>query len=1027
MNLDRRSFIKVGALTTANLVILSLGERAELMAKVFDNNILGLDHSAHSLSGLRNGFMFPPDEARSSCYWWWFNGLINKEGITRDLEEFRKKGMGSIFLVNSAGGLGGVQMPMGAKFLSPEWKELYRFALKEAARLHFEVGINLCAGWCMGGPWIKPEDAGRWYLQSSLTIEGSQKFSGKLPLPGNRVGYDKVFNPPGYKNYIDLPLEELDYRDTSIVAFSVEKDKAPMIGDELLKQLPAKSNRKDASNITKAKDVMEPTLIAWENSKSDIAVPVSMVVDLTNHLSPEGYLEWDVPPGRWTIVRTGHRMTGSKLMLAPPEADGLSVGWLNSKGLEKQFGNLGKILLDEAGPMVGKTLKYFADDSFEDGFPNWTDKILQKFQEYRGYNATPYLPVLSGYIIGSVEISDRFLYDYRKTVADCMAEGHYKRFADLCHNHGLLVQNESAGPSRSGTMCMDGLKNLGRSDYPTGEFWLGIRHDEEGGLDEKLGYGATRLEGQQNKVTKMVASAAHIYGKKFASSESFTSYRHWLDSPETLKQATDRAFCEGINRILIHTSTATRPEDGKPGYEYGAGTHFNPNVTWWDQSVGFLSYIGRCQYLLQSGKFVADVLYYNGDWAPNIVEPKHVDPSLGKGYDYDVCNEEVLLSRVSVKKNKLVLPDGMSYRILVLPDTNRMPLIVLKKIRELIKSGATVIGPCPEKDPGLINFPRNDREIETISSEVWGTCNGKDVTMQQYGKGRIYHGLFLSDILKQDGLVPDFEYTGDSETFIDFIHRSLDNDTEIYFVTNRNKRAEKIDCKFRISGRSPEIWDPVSGNTRKAVTFNEMNGQTTLPLEFFPYQSFFIVFPKQKTKKQITGTVNQKNNFPQIQLFQEISGSWLVRFDPQWGGPAEVEFKELKDWSKSQEDGIKYYSGKASYIKKFDLLHPLISGSALFLDLGIVKNIAEVILNGKNLGIVWTSPWRVDISEAVKETNNVLEIEVINLWPNRLIGDATLPPERRLTHTNIEFKSSTPLLPSGLLGPITIHSTQKNI
>ena len=1022
--MDRRSFIRIGYFTTANLAIFPIAEEARVASGLFGaagqhnkRRIAGVN-----LSGLRRDFLSPPDEARSSCYWWWFNGLINKEGITRDLEEFRAKGMGSVFLVNSAGGLGGVQMPAGVLFLSPEWKELYRFALEEAARLNLEVGVNLCSGWCMGGPWIKPENAGRWYLQSGLTVKGPQRFSGKLPLPGNRVGYDHVFNPPGYKDYIDLPLEELDYRDTSVVAFPVVEGVEPKMGEELLIQLPAKANRKDASNFAKALDVMGSTLVEWKNSGTEAAVPVSGVIDLMPLVTSGGHLEWDVPPGQWTIVRTGHRMTGSRLMIANPEADGLSVGWLDSSGLDLQFENLGKVLLEEAGPLAGKTLTYFADDSFEDGFPNWTADILQRFREYRGYDAIPYLPVLSGTIIGSLEISDRFLHDYRKTIADCMADKHYKRFAELCHENNLLVQNESAGPSRSGTMCMDGLKNLGRSDYPTGEFWLGIRHDEEGGLDEKLGYGPTRLEGGQNKVTKMVASAAHIYGKKYASAESFTSYRHWLDSPETLKPATDRAFCEGINRILIHTSTATRPEDGKPGYEYGAGTHFNPNVTWWNLSSGFLSYIGRCQHLLQSGKFVADVLYYNGDWAPNLVEPKHVDPSLGNGYDYDVCNEEVLLTRISVKNKKLVLPDGMSYRLLVLPDTRKMPVRVLKKIRELVKDGATVVGPSPEKDPGLENFPHSDREVQSISAEVWGNCNGKDKTMNRYGKGRVFQGETLREILAKDGVVPDFEHTGDSGTFIDFIHRSADDGTEFYFVANRHKRMEKVECTFRVSGRQPELWDPVSGEIRILKASGGSRGRTTLSLQFFPHQSCFILFPKNgKHKSSSTG---RSGNFPQTEAVQQITGPWKVRFDPEWGGPAETELGELTDWTGSSEEGIRYYSGKALYWKKFDLSQPLVPGGQLFLDLGVVKNIAEVKLNGKNLGIVWTSPWRVDISETVKETGNVLEIEVINLWPNRLIGDAALPPGQRLTHTNIVFKSDAPLLPSGLLGPVTIHKVK---
>ena len=385
----------------------------------------------------------------------------------------------------------------------------------------------------------------------------------------------------------------------------------------------------------------------------------------------------------------------------------------------------------------------------------------------------------------------------------------------------------------------------------------------------------------------------------------------------------------------------------------------------------------------------------------------------------------MLLTRISVKNGRLVLPDGMNYRLLVLPDTNRMPLAVLQKIQELVKDGAIVTGPRPEKDPGLKDFPKCDQEIETISSEVWGACNGKEVTIHRYEKGQIYQGIAIREILKQIGLVPDFEYTGDSETFIDFIHRTLDDGTDIYFVANRNRRMERINCKFRISGKFPEIWDPVSGETRKAVVYNETNGQIILPLEFFAHQSFFIVFPKAEIQKQTASTDKKKNNFPQTVLSKEITGPWLVKFDPQWGGPAEVEFEELIDWSKSQKAGIKYYSGKATYLKKFNLSQPIVPGSPVFIDLGVVKNIAEVKLNSKNLGLVWTSPWRADISEAVKETNNVLEIEVTNLWPNRLIGDAALPPDQRLTHTNIDFKSNAPLLPSGLLGPVTIKVTHE--
>ncbi len=448
---------------------------------------------------------------------------------------------------------------------------------------------------------------------------------------------------------------------------------------------------------------MDPVLKPWINENNDTPIAVDKIIDLTS-LVKDGILNWEVPHGNWIIVRTGHRMTGSRLMIAQPEADGLSIDWFDRRGVELQFKHFGTLLLEEAAK-VGAKPAYFCDDSFEDGFPNWTGKILEKFRHYRGYDATPYLPVLSGFIIGSADISDRFLNDYRKTIADCMADEHYGRFAELCHQQGLLVQNEAAGPSRSGTICLDGLKNLGRSDMPAGEFWLGPNHEDQNTLTDDKTYGVSRLDFGQNKVTKMVASAAHIYGRKTVSAEAFTTMRHWQDSPASLKQSLDRAFCEGINRIVIHSTTSTRPEDGLPGYEYGAGTHFNPNVTWWELSSGFLTYIARCQHLLRAGTFVADVLFYNGDNAPNLVAQKHINPRLGNGYDYDVCNEEILLTRLSVKDGWLVLPGGMRYRLLVLPASRRMPLPVLKKIQQLAANGATIIGKAPDTDSGLKIIP----------------------------------------------------------------------------------------------------------------------------------------------------------------------------------------------------------------------------------------------------------------------------------------------------------------------------------
>jgi len=990
MKLNRRKFLQTGSMAVLGSAFTGYKPAAVAIEGV----------SVLSLAELSRSFTAPPRNVRSSCYWWWFNGLVDKEGITRDLEEFHAKGMGEVLLVNSAGGLGGAAFPQGARLFSDEWKELYRHAMSEAKRLDIAVGINLCSGWCMGGPWIKPEDSGRWYLQSELDVEGPRQFSGQLPLPGNRAGYDKVFNPPGYKAYIDLPLEQLDYRDTAVVAIPVKSEQAGRITGQRAATLDAKTNHRDASNFIMAVDVMKPLLDQWHNEPGDDPVQLQEVIDLTGKMDKNGGLSWQVPPGKWKIIRTGHRMTGSRVSIAQPEGSGLSVDWFNRRGVELQFEHLGKMFIEEAAK-VGAKPKYFCDDSFEDGFPNWTENILDEFKKYRGYDATPYLPALSGYIIGDAAITDRFLNDYRKTLGDCMADEHYKRFADLCHEHGMLVQNEASGPSRSGTMCMDGLKNQGRSDLPMGEFWLGPHHEDESTLTDDKPYGTSRLDKGQNKVTKMAATAGHVYGHNIISAEAFTSFRHWLDYPGSLKQALDRAYCEGINRIAIHTSTATRPRDGRPGYEYGAGTHFNPNVTWWEMAGPFFDYVGRCQYLLRSGRFCADVLFYNGDVTPNLVAQKHVDPSLGKGYDYDVCNEEVLLDRLSCQGGKLMLPDGMSYEVLVLPDTTRMPLKILKKIARLVEAGAAVTGPAPVEDSGLLDYPRCDEEIRALAGRLWGS------------KGGIIDGIPVREILARKKIRPDFEYTGDEDTWLDFIHRTTP-EADIYFITNRHGRMVRSDCSFRISGSSPQLWDPVHGKIKAKINYRQAGGRVVVPLKFEAFQSWFVVFPRSSS---LAGP-DSRENFPDQRLLQELTGAWDVAFDPQWGGPDHVVFGRLQDWSLSDDPRIRYYSGKAVYTKEFNF--KAVAGAAVFLDLGAVKNIARVAVNGKDLGIVWTAPWQIDISSALRGGSNQLRIEVINLWPNRLIGDAGLPAEKRLTHTNIAFKSDAPLLSSGLLGPVTL-------
>ena len=962
---------------------------------------------------LRESFVDPPDWARPSGYWWWLNANVDKEAITRDLEEFREKGMGAVLLVSS-GQWGGRMPANGPAFLSDEWMELYKFALKEAKRVGIKVDVNIAPGWNMGGPWITPEKSCRWFLQSQMTVKGPGEFSGKLEFPGSKEGYNS--RPRlGVRHSFSLPFEEVDYRDNVVVAFRAPVKAEGEVGPNERKDLAAKSNRVDANCFIPAEQVMSQTLGPWRSSDDDRPVDPGEVIDLTDKLKADGTLEWDVPEGEWVIVRTGHRMTGAQLSVPMPGQGGLENDYLDRAGVELMFEKTGKVLAEAAGDLAGNTLRGFCSDSFECGYPNWTDKMLEHFRRYRGYDPVPYLPVFKGWIVGSAEISDRFLYDYRKTVADCFADEHYGRFTELCREYGLKTRCESAGPSWSGTMCMDGLKNLGRVDFPQGEFWRKHWFVQNG----------------QNMVGKQTASAAHVYGKRTASAEAFTlGGGHWTGFPAILKPVADRAFCEGINCFVFHTVTCQRPVDGKPGYEYGAGTHFNPNVTWWDVAAGaWVDYINRCQALLQSGLFVADVLYYNGDWAPNLVGPRFDTHNPGKGYDYDVCNSEVLLERLSVKNGRIVLPDGMSYRVLVLPESEKMPVDVIEKIESLVKGGATVIGPRPVSAPGLRDYPRCDEVVRKIAERLWGDVDGEKVFENKVVKGRIVFGRSVEDVLRGDGILPDVEVSiEDEDTFIDFIHRATET-ADFYFLANRNERAEKVEVTFRQKGRGPELWDAVTGEIRDLPQYTIKDDRTTIDLEFEPHGSMFVVFAKPAGK-------TSGDNFADYKEAGLVKGPWELKFDKEWLYPVEgldgkeaegvFVFDKLVDWTEREEAAVKYYSGTAVYNTEFMFDKDSEVGKCL-LDLGEVNAAASVRLNGVEVGTVWCEPWRIDITKSLKKGVNKIEIEVANLWPNRLIGDGKLDEAKRKTNTNISHYYRKPrgggehkLMPSGLIGPVKL-------
>ncbi|BAU56202.1 glycosyl hydrolase [Mucilaginibacter gotjawali] len=937
---------------------------------------------------LFNLFRSPPASAKPRVYWFWEYNRVTKAGITRDLTQFKAKGISGVNLICTGGYAGKEPLP-GVPFLGKQWRALFRYAVSEANKLHIEIGFNLAGGWTMMGPSVTKDNAMKKVESAELRVAGPAKFSGTLPQPKMIDGY---------------------YHDIMVQAFP----------------LP-------------------------DSTKS---IDPKTILNLTAQLDASGHFEWNVPEGKWVILRSGYTLTGHpwSKWKAYPEGDtfkggeGYEIDYLSRAALDDYFAHLGKTVIAEL-KKAGAHLDYLWSDSWECGKLTWTQDFPGQFNRFRGYDLNAYMPALAGYNVVNADVSARFRDDFDRTIQDCIAENYYGHFEGLCHQHGMKVGNEAGGPND--IPPQDVLKNFGHCDILSGEFWV------NGHYNSPDGYNKDRF----NRLNlKQTATAAHVYGKPQAQAEAFTQQEqdrtHWSLGPSDLKPYANDAFCEGINRLMLHQATCQPPSDGKPGYEFCAGQHFTPNITWWEQSPAFFSYLSRCQYMLQQGKFVGDVCFYLGERPPLLAPPKYNIPSLGPGYDCDYSNPEVLLSRMTVKNGRIVLPDGMSYKLLVLQNctsplqeiakqvgayqslsvssvpSDAMSLSVIKKIRELVNLGATVVGAPPDISAELKNYPECDTEVRKIAAEIWGDLDGKTRTERRLGKGRVIWGKTPREVLLEDGLAPDFSFTGQAEKpdQFDYIHRT-DKETDIYFVINRTNRRQVSAFTFRVAGKQPEIWNAVTGKTQLAAAYRQENGRSTLPLELDAFGSCFIVFRKPVA---LNAKGEAESNFPQLKEMQKLDGVWKAIFDTQWGGPAKAEFPELVSWTKRPEEGIKYYSGTATYTKTFDLSRGADSKGThkpgkIFLDLGEVKNVAEVRLNGKKLGILWCAPWRVEITNAVKPTGNILEVDVINLWANRVVGDLNLPKEKRFTKTHDAFRfdmlrGSTPLLESGLLGPVRVYS-----
>ena len=1046
--------------------------------------------AAVASDSLADGFAQPPDSARPWVYWFWINGNLSREGITADLEAMRRVGIGGVLIMEVDG------QPQGpVAFGTEPWRALFRFACQEADRLGLVINMNDGAGWTgSGGPWNTPEMSMQRVFHSELAVAGGRRFEGELPQP--RVAAPGGESAPGASYY----------RDIAVIAFPTPKEAAYR-----LPNLELKAGFQAESTPPSATPRGFPTFsvfpITPASAPAGAGIDRQQILDLTAQYQ-NGRLSWDVPPGQWTVLRFGHGSTGASNHPSPAAGLGLECDKLSKTAVAAHFQKFVGDMIALAGPLTGKSLVSTHVDSWEVGAQNWTPRFAEEFHQRCGYDIRPFLPAMTGRVIGDAEITERFLWDLRKTISDLIAENYAGQLHALSHQAGIRFSMEAL----DGTP-FDEIRVAGEADEPQTEFWYRREH-------QPVGQAGDFSENTYRTYawTPAMVSASHIYGRRVTPAEAFTAVpgENWLAHPALLKPQGDWAFCAGINRFIFHRYAMQPWLNRQPGMTMAFwGVHYERTQTWWEESKPWHEYLTRCQYLLQQGRFVADLLYLQAEAAPNRFMPPGVDyanpvPPDPPGYNFDGGTADVVFKRVSIADGRIVLPDGMSYRVMVLPKPGEQVMAgvmtpeLAKKLEALVNEGMVVVGPPPVKSPSLTNYPQCDTELRQVVDRLWGDT--RTPGERRVGRGRVIWGKTPQEVLVEMGVPQDFS-CGTPAPFR-YIHRRMDDGSEIYFVANKRPAPTEATCHFRVSGRRPEFWWPETGRIDRPALYSEANAVTSLPVWLPEFGSVFVVFrpgaaPESDRLTAITrdggalttdigsmiqvsrgrgGTYeslvwqrgryrlrmahgrNRTLNAAALAEPIEIKGPWDVQFTPNWGAPPRVQLPALISWSDHPDQGVRHFSGKATYTKSVQIPDALLGrGRVLFLDLGEVEVMARVKLNGRELGILWKKPFRIDITNAARPGANALELTVVNLWPNRLIGDANLPedcewsgggdsaggsgarslprnltkypqwlrdgqpsPTGRFTFSIIQvWPKYAPLIKSGLIGPVTLRPAMR--
>ncbi len=914
------------------------------------------ESAADDFDELHAAFIDPPNSSRPGAFWCWLNGDISKEAVSRDLREMSEKGMGRAEIWDVAAVRNPDNMiPAGPAFLSDSSVAMIKYAFNEGKKYGLKIGMIGSSGWNAGGAWVEPDWASKQLFYSVRRVRGPLKSRIDLPFPDVPEQCPK--GPDGMPVY---------HKEVAVLAF------------------PDNSHKKLGGT--------------------------NQIMDLTGKLTA-GSVPVDLPAGDWIIMRFICSNNGQRLIVPSPNSNGLFIDFFDPNSTRRHLRHIVERLGIKPGADRESGLAYIEFDSMElaEGIP-WTDSMPGIFKKWRGYDLLRYLPVLAGWTIDGE--SERFLYDWKKTISDQFIFSHYdtgRKFLKQ-YNVDLVAEAGGPGPPTWDTCPVDALKALGHVTVPRGEFWVQHRNIF---------------------LVKEIASASHIYGQNIVDAESFTTWRRWKDSPFDLKKLADRAFCEGLNCVTFHTFASTRPEDGLPGRTYHAGSDINHANTWWNKSKPFMDYLARCSLMLRQGLFAADACYYYGDKAPNFfpayhdVPQKPVPEDLGKGYDYDVINSDVILNRMSVVNGRITLPDGLSYSLMVLPDQDDIPLNVLRKLETLVQNGATIIGREPVTVPGLKDYSEKNAELSKTAGRMWVGIDGARVKVNHCGKGRVIWGLTAREVLSADGIGPDL--THDSPFVLDYIHRHS-REFDIYFIRNTSGKSYSGECAFRVTGKFPELWDPSTGERTGAGPFTDEGGRIHIQLELEPHASVFVVFSENKQSLEAKRESVIVKSMP-------IDGSWRVTFPEGWGAPAETFFDRLMSWTDSSDDGVRYFSGTACYHKTISVKVDVTAHSRIELSLGEVYDVAEVYLNGQSSGIAWKPPYKLDVTALIQTGENELKIEVMNQWVNRLTGDMLSGPDDRFCRTNQPYITSDDMgydnwaeggdetfrvQTSGLLGPVSL-------